>query len=210
MEDADEVLRLLRWNTAEMRRHFFFPQAYADPLKVNLEKALGLELRTLMLHTNYREIHDRSLRLTGGKVIFGFWAPLTTLDYVKYQVRHMEIAINARVQYKIKDSENKVYVVVSPWISNGNGIDADAFSWSPTVFFPLLSHFTVFFWGLWAFLSMLYVLEGTRALRNFLLCTAGMYFFIVFGWSIAKRIALNRWLSSLEELCKREVEDGFL
>lgn len=210
MEEADEVLRLLRWNTAEMNRSFFFPQAYADPLIVNMEKATGLELRTLILHTNYREIHDRSMRLNGGNVTFGFWAPLSTLDYVKYHVRHMEIAINARVQYKIREDECKVYVIVAPWIANVRGFDVDAFAWNPFSGFPIILQLKLVFWFLWAFLSMLYVLEGTRALGVFLLATAGAYVFISVVLIIGRRIALNQWLSSLEEMQKREVEDGFL
>lgn len=210
MEDTDALHLLLRWNVSEMHRRFFFPQAYADAMKVAQEREVAMELRRLLIATNLRDIHDRSLRMSGGKVVFGFWAPLSTLDYVKYTVRHMEIAINARVQYKIKEADQRVYVAILPWIPNVAGSDVDAF-FLPS--FPLsryLQYVSLLFWLLWSFILMLTILEGPRRLFGWMIGIAIVYWILYLMWIVGRRLYINAWLASLEPLLKRDVEDGFL
>lgn len=201
MESTDEMLLLLRWNVAEMRRRFFVPQAYADPLQVAEERRLGLDLRErVFAHSNLRDIHDRALR--AGRTTFGFWAPLATFDFVAHPPRHTEIALNARVQYKATgdETDRRVYVVIAPHIPNVDGTDADAFY---IVAFPSARYFataSILFWMLLGFCTLIWMLEGPPRLIYGLLAAAVAHIVLYVATVLWKRAAVHRFMATFEEL----------
>lgn len=214
MESTDAMLLLLRWNVAEMHRRFFFPQAYADPLKVAEERRHGLDLRAhLFAHSNVRDIHDRAMRSGRGRTaVFGFWAPLATFDFVAHAPRHTEIALNARVQYKVVggETDRRVYVVVAPFIPNFLGTDADAFYITA---FPSARYFTmgsIAFWTLLGFFTLLWMLEGPPRLIYGLVAAASAYVVLYIATVLWKRAAVHRFMASFEELTVNLTGETFL
>lgn len=206
MDGTDEMLLLLRWNVVEMHRRHFCPQAYADPLKVAEERRAGLELRArLFAHSNLRDIHDRAAR--AGRTTFGFWLPLAAFDAVANTPRHVEIAINARAQYKV--TGDRVYVAVAPHIPNVRGADADAFyvtAFDSARYFATAS---IVFWVLLCFFTLIWLLEGPPRLIYGLAAAAGAYVALYIATVLWRRAAVHRFLATFEEL-RVTTGDAFL
>ncbi len=213
MEETDDLFHLLRWNVSEMHRRFFFPQAYADPIKVADERHKAMALREIFSRSNLRDIHDRALRTSRGNVTFGFWAPLTVLDHVMYTPRHAEIALNARVQYKVaaqgSDGE-RVYVIVAPWIPNYDGADADAFYITSFHSARLFAQATWVFFALLLFFALLWLIEGPPRMIYVLVAAAVLYGVMYVALLFVRRAYIHRRMASFEQLLVNSTAEAFL